>query len=69
MTLFEPQSSVSLARQLAAAARELRRRWQIYPRQVATHRMSQRKADEEIAAMAAIVETLRRLVEAERADG
>jgi hypothetical protein len=64
--LFEAPPAVSLQRQLLAAERELKRRRQTYPSRVAQHRMSQNLADAETSAMAAIVDTLQRLLEAER---
>jgi hypothetical protein len=64
--LFEAPPVVSLQRQLLAAERELKRRRQVYPSRVAQHRMSEKLANEETAAMAAIVDTLQRLLEAER---
>ncbi|MBX9697889.1 MAG: hypothetical protein K2X74_00575 [Acetobacteraceae bacterium] len=50
---------VSLARQIACIERELRMRRQVYPRRVADARMTQRAADDEIAAMEAALATLR----------
>jgi hypothetical protein len=58
--------SVSLDDQLAAAEREVRIRLRIFPQRVSTHRMSQRLADRELAAMHAIVATLRALIEERR---
>ena len=52
---------VSLDRQIQCAERELRMRRSVYPRHVRDSRMPQAKADSEIAAMQAIVETLRGL--------
>lgn len=45
----------------ACAERELKWRQRVYPNRVLTRRMSQAKADEEIAMMRAIVEHFRRL--------
>lgn len=50
--------SVPLTTQLAAARRELAMRRNVYPKWVAGGRMTEAKAGVEIAAMAAIVETL-----------
>lgn len=50
--------SVSIDRQINCAKRELSMRLGVYPRWVANGRMSQEKADDEIAAMEAIIETL-----------
>ena len=50
--------SVSLARQVECARREVRQRERVYPRLVQDGRMSQAKADEEIEAMRAIVRAL-----------
>jgi hypothetical protein len=53
---------VSLELQIKAAERELKMRKSAYPRWVADGRMSLEKADHEIAAMEAIVETLKKLL-------
>lgn len=53
---------VSLDRQQQAVRRELNMRQRVYPRWVANGKMTQAKADEEIAAMAAVLATLERLV-------
>jgi hypothetical protein len=52
---------VSYKDQLACAKRELAMRRGVYPRWVENARLTQDKADKEIAAMEAIVETLERL--------
>ena len=52
--LFPP----SIDDQIACAVRELNMRRSVYPRQVASKRMSQKIADREIAAQEAIIETL-----------
>ena len=62
--LFDVARSVSLERQLEGAERELRLRRQVYPNRVAQRRMTQAKADEEIAVMEAIGATLRELIAA-----
>lgn len=48
------------------AKRELSMRKRVYPRWVSEGRMSQEKADQEIACMAAIVEDYRKICEGER---
>lgn len=53
--------AVSLRRQIAAASREVFQRQRVYPRLVSGGKMTQAEADEEIACMKAIVETLREL--------
>lgn len=53
--------SVTIQQQHQAAERELNLRRRVYPRWVVAKRMSQAKADEEIANMEAIVETLQAL--------
>jgi hypothetical protein len=58
--LFD-RRSVPLHVQIAAAEREVKQRERVYPRWVSDGRMTQAKADHEIAAMKAIVETLRGL--------
>jgi hypothetical protein len=53
--LFPP----SLVEMVAAAEREVRLREYVYPRRVAQRRMTQDKAEKEIALMKAIVEELK----------
>lgn len=53
--LFPP----SLAHQIAAVDREIRMRDRVYPRRVSNGQMRQDTADREIAAMKAVLETLR----------
>lgn len=55
--LFPP----TLAELVACAQREANLRAYVYPRRVALKRMTQEKAEKEIALMLAIVETLIRL--------
>lgn len=50
--------TVPIAEQIACVARELALRRNVYPRQVEAKRLSQSKADHEIAAMQAVLETL-----------
>jgi hypothetical protein len=54
--LFPP----TIAELVACAEREVRFREYVYPRRVAAGRMTQEKAEKEIALMLAIVEELRR---------
>lgn len=54
-------TSVGIEQQIACAKRELAMRKNVYPRLVGGKRMTQFKADDEIAAMAAIVKTLESL--------
>jgi uncharacterized membrane protein len=56
--LFPP----TLDELVACAEREVRFREYVYPRRVAAKRMTQEKAEKEIALMLAIVEELRRRV-------
>lgn len=58
--LFDPRA-VTIAEQIACAERELGYRKRVYPRWVASARMSQEKADHETAAMAEIIRTLKEL--------
>jgi hypothetical protein len=51
-------ANVSASDQLAAADRELKLRRRVYPRWVESGKMTEAKARAEIAAMAAIVDTL-----------
>lgn len=55
--LFPP----SLAEQISCVQREIQMRQRVYPRRVAAKAMSQRQADRELAAMEAVLETLRKL--------
>ena len=50
---------ITLSEQIAAADRELAMRRKVYPRWVQIKRMTQARADHEIAAMEAIAVTLR----------
>ena len=52
--LFPP----NLAEQIACIEREIAMRLRVYPRQIANGRMTQRKADREIALMRAVLATL-----------
>lgn len=61
--------SVSLKEQADACAREVVMRRRVYARWVQDGRMSQEKADAEIAAMAAAAGTLRAMLEREKAQG
>jgi hypothetical protein len=58
--LFD-RRKVPLHVQIAAAEREVRQRRHVYPRRVADGKMTQAFADEQTAAMEAIVETLKGL--------
>jgi len=51
-------SQITLQQQIDAVAREIRMRESVYPRWVAAKKMSQDKADHEIAAMKAVAATL-----------
>lgn len=53
--------AVTLRQQIACAERELKMRIRVYPRWVEAGKMKQADADAEIAAMQAIVATLRTL--------
>lgn len=52
---------ITLADQLAAVRREIAMRERAYPRFVANGKLTQAKADHELAAMRAILETLNKL--------
>ncbi len=52
---------LALAIQIECVKRELRIRRQVYPERVARKAMSQAKADQEIEAMASVLETLQSL--------
>lgn len=55
--LFPP----TLAEQIACVEAEIKMRRYVYPRRVADKKMSQAKADKEIAAMEAVLATLRKV--------
>ena len=52
---------VPVSDQVACVAREIKMRERVYPRWVAAEKMTQAKADAELAAMRAVLETLRTL--------
>lgn len=54
---------VTLEQQIASVQREVRLREENYPKFVAEHRMRQDKADHEIAAMRAVLTTLKSIKE------
>lgn len=54
-------SGVTLAEQIAAVEREITMRRRVYPRWVSTNKMTQVKADREMTAMRAVLESLHRL--------
>lgn len=60
---------ITLKGQLACAKRELALRKTVYPRFIAQGKMLSSKAVIEVESMAAIVQTLQRLVDAEQAQG
>ena len=64
-----PDAHGTLRAQLACAKRELALRVRVYPRLVANETMLQSTATRELAAMSAIVRTLKGLVEAEAGEG
>lgn len=54
-------TAISLAEQIKCVKREIAMRARLYPQWVATGRLIQSKADAEIAAMKAVLETLESL--------
>jgi hypothetical protein len=54
--------TVSLQEQITAVRREIAMRERVYPKWVVTGRMSQMKADTEIAAMRAVADTLASII-------
>lgn len=52
-------SPIPLTEQIKCVEREISMRERVYPAWVQANRMTQRKADDEIAAMRAVLETLR----------
>lgn len=58
--------TVPIARQVECVERELRMRRDVYARRVADGKMKQRKADDEIEAMAAVLATLQEIDAKER---
>lgn len=59
--LFPP----SLADQIQSVKREIAMRERVYPHWVADKRMTQRKADDELVAMRAVLKTLEGIADAE----
>jgi len=57
--MSEAVTQIPLEEQVRCAERELEKRKNFYPKWVSEGRMNQLKADREIAAMTAIVETLK----------
>jgi hypothetical protein len=62
----EPAAIVPLAVQVACVKREVALRERAYPRWVANGKMAQQKADQELAAMRAVSQTIARLQNEER---
>jgi hypothetical protein len=58
--------TISLADQIKSVEREIAMRKGVYPRRIADKKMSQTKADHEIAAMEAVLGTLRGVAERTR---
>lgn len=58
--------TVTLPEQIEAAERELKLRHRVYPRRVANRQMTQALADTQIAAMEAIIATLKGVNAGER---
>lgn len=54
----EAMSTIPIEKQIACIKRELGMRSRVYPRRIALEKMTQEKADEELAAMRAVLETL-----------
>ena len=69
MTLFNDLPATTKAetieRQIECVQRELNMRRNVYPGRVAIKKMSQNKADEEIAAMEAVLGTLQSVAKAQ----
>lgn len=60
--------SIPLASQIACVEREIGMRARVYPRWVADHKLTQAKADHEIAAMQAVLRTLEAIRDTARED-
>lgn len=58
----EAPEAVTLERQIKSVEREIELRKRVYPTRVANHRMSAEFAAEELAAMRAVLRTLKGLV-------
>ena len=58
--------TIQIDEQIKCVEREIGMREFVYPRRVADKRMTQKKADEETAAMRAVLETLREVQTKER---
>lgn len=57
---------ITIEDQIKAVEREISMRRRVYPNWVASKRMSQEKADKEIAAMEAVLETLKQVQQQSR---
>lgn len=57
---------ITIEDQIKAVEREIGMRRRVYPNWVASKRMSQEKADKEIAAMEAVLETLKQVQKRDR---
>lgn len=51
--------SITIEQQIKCVAREIKMRESVYPKWVASHKMSQDAADNQIACMKAVLETLK----------
>lgn len=58
-SLFAGTMPITIAAQIACVEREIKMREHVYPRRVADCKMSQAKADDELAAMRAVLATLK----------
>ena len=58
--------NIPIAAQIESVRREIAMRRRVYPRWIEHERMTQRKADDEIAAMEAVLATLQGIEERER---
>lgn len=59
-------NTIPLSAQVECVRREIHMREKAYPRWVGQRRLTQKKADEELAAMRAVLETVERLAASER---
>ena len=58
MNIMPTTEPISLAQQIECVEREINMRLRVYPRLISQQKMSQVKADKELAAMRAVLETL-----------
>ncbi len=65
---WEMRTVITIETQIKAVAREIAMRRNLYPKWIASGRLTQDKADAQIAEMEAVIETLKSVAQAKEAD-